>query len=184
MVHGVAGCAGNAILVMSGTHELALRGIGLMAGKATLGDCFRAGALEGEYLALIAAALNMGRPGAMARLAPMDIFAPDLCEVSSVMRTPVNALELVFVAAFASLRPNVLRTTGDISQVLRVRLLCRRGLRRSSKDAAQKDNAREGRELVSLLSYSVVKNRCRIRFRLWIPPVIIHGVPPCTRAAP
>jgi hypothetical protein len=146
-MYGVAGCAGNAILVMGRTHELALRRIRFVAGHATLRDRFRLGAFENKYLALIAAALNMGRPGAMARFAPMNLFAPDLCQVSSVMRTPVDTLELVFVAALASLRTNILRTAGRIGQVLRVkRLLCRRGLCPGTKDAAPKYHARDGHE--------------------------------------
>jgi hypothetical protein len=166
MMDGVAGCAGNAILVMGRTHELALLSVGLVAGQATLGDCFRASAFEDKYLALVAAALNVGRPGTMARFAPMNLFAPDLCQVSSVMRTSIDTLELIFVAALASFGTNVLRTPGCISQILGVRLRCRRGLCPGIRYAAPKDQAREGRELVKLLFYPVVKNRYRIRFRL------------------
>src|ERR1035441_4018995 len=103
-MHGMAGCAGNAILVVGGTHEFALLRIGFVAGHATLGDGFRPGTCVDEDLGLIAATLHMGRPRAMARLAAMGLFAPDLGQESSVMRARIDVLELIFVAGPASVK--------------------------------------------------------------------------------
>jgi hypothetical protein len=66
VMHGMAGSAANAILVVGGAHEFALLRVTFMTGHATPGNCLRLCPLEGEDLALIAASLNMGRPGAMA----------------------------------------------------------------------------------------------------------------------
>jgi hypothetical protein len=80
-----------------------------MAGQATLSDGFRLRPNVSENLGLIAASRHMRRPGAMARLAAMSRFAPDLGQVGSRMRTRFKVLELIFVAALARLRTDVLR---------------------------------------------------------------------------
>ena len=80
-----------------------------MAGHATLGDGFRLRPNVSEDLGLIAASRHMRGPGAMARLAAMSRFAPDLGQVGSRMRTRFKVLELIFVAALARLRTDELR---------------------------------------------------------------------------
>jgi len=110
VMDGVAGGTGDAILVMGGAHELPLLSIGLVTGQTTLGDFFRLRAFEDEDLALIATTLDMGRTGAMAGLAAMNLFAPDLGEVGAVMGAGFNTLELIFVAALAGFRAHELRS--------------------------------------------------------------------------
>src|SRR6202162_3172342 len=68
VVHGVTGGAGDAVLVVGGTHELALLRIRLVAGQATLGNGFRLRPCESEDLGLVSASLHMRRAGTMAAL--------------------------------------------------------------------------------------------------------------------
>lgn len=104
----MAGSAGNTILIMGRTHEFALLGIGLVAGHATLGNCFRLYSFEGEDLALIATSGDVGRAGAMARLAAMNLFAAHLGQVGSVVRARLDVLEVIFMTALAGVGAHVL----------------------------------------------------------------------------
>jgi hypothetical protein len=116
VMHGVAGCTGDATLVMSRAHEFALLGAGLMASQTAPADIFRTGAFEGKYLGLVASAFDMRRAGTMARLAAVNLFATNLGQVGPVMRTCFNILELIFVAALAGIRAHELRLPGGIGR--------------------------------------------------------------------
>jgi hypothetical protein len=66
MMHGVAGRAGDAVLVVRGPGKLALLRIGFVAGQAALCNFLRPGPLEDEYLTFIAASVNVQRSRAVA----------------------------------------------------------------------------------------------------------------------
>jgi hypothetical protein len=119
VMNGVAGSAGNTIFIMGRTHEFALRRIGLVTGQTTLGYCLRFRSFKYEYLALVASAGDVGRTRAVARLAPMNLLAPYLGQVGSVMRAPIDVLKLILVAALAGVSAYVCRAAGWIGVVVR-----------------------------------------------------------------
>jgi len=125
VMHGVAGCAGDTVLIVCGTHEFTLLWVGFVAGHATLCDCFRPHSFEVEYLALVASSVHMSGAGSMARFAAMTLFATNLAQPGCVMRTRFDVLELIFVAALAGIGADVFRTTGWITSVRGGSRLCR-----------------------------------------------------------
>jgi hypothetical protein len=144
---------------------MALLRIGLVAGQAAQGDHLRVYPFEGEDLRLIAASLNVRRPGTMARLAAMNLLAPDLGQAGSVVRTRIDALELFLMAALASVGTDKLRALGWLGKVLCLRLLCRWALRPGRENAAAKDHPGECQKPWKVLFSQAVK-KGYIRYRV------------------
>jgi len=66
VMYGVAGCAGNAVFVVSRPQEFMLLGIRLVTRQAAPANVVRPGAFELEYLCFVTATFNVRRARAMA----------------------------------------------------------------------------------------------------------------------
>jgi hypothetical protein len=162
----MAGGAGYAVFVMGRTHELALLEIGLVTGQATPGDSFRPCVCVDKYFGLIAASRNMGRAGSVARLAAMDLFAPDFGQVGSIMRARIDVLELIFMAGLAHIGAHVGRAAGWVGKVRRGRRFGRGALSPGANRAAPQDYPRECRKPSELIFHPAAKDSHRIKSRL------------------
>jgi hypothetical protein len=108
-VSGVAGRAGDSVLVVDGAIEILVLEIILVARHATLGDLCWILFAEAEDLFLISAAINVSRTRPVARFASMPFLPATLGRKDFVMRRTLNILKLVFVTRLAIVGTDVLR---------------------------------------------------------------------------
>jgi len=117
VVDGVAVGATDAVLVVHRAHEVALLGLGFVAGQAALGDVCALRAQESENLGLVGA-FRVCRSGAMARLATARTMGGFGLLGGHPVRRCLEPLGQLTVARRAGLDSNVVRR-GRCSRLLR-----------------------------------------------------------------